>query len=77
MARARAGFEYFGVEIPTADLEVLRRLATDDDRSIGSLIRIIISEWILANGKARLIKTALMAEPKETNPTAVNPDDQK
>jgi hypothetical protein len=54
--------EYIGVELPTPDLEVIRRLAHDDDRSVGSQIRIAVATWISQDPKATLLKSALNAE---------------
>ena len=47
----RPGLEYFGVDVEKIDLEVLRKYAADEDRSVGSLIRLIVADWISKNPK--------------------------
>jgi hypothetical protein len=59
MPKIRPGLEYFGLDLDKKDLEVLRKYAFDDDRSVGSLIRIIVSEWISRNPKALKLKASI------------------
>jgi hypothetical protein len=54
--RNRAGFGYIGLDVPDSDLDVLRKVSAEQDRSVGSLVRFIISAWISNDATAMLLR---------------------
>jgi hypothetical protein len=53
------GAAYVGFELSATDLEVLKQRAEADDRSVGSLLRIITSEWVARDRQASALKAQL------------------
>ena len=58
MARSK-GAAYVGFELPPIELEVLKQRAETDDRSVGSLLRIITADWIARDKQASALKSEL------------------
>lgn len=57
MPRERPGVRYFGCEFPTDHVELLESLAAAEDRSTGSLLRIIVASWIEKNSRGAGVPT--------------------
>jgi hypothetical protein len=47
MARPdRKGMRFLGVDIDKADFEALQKIAAEDKRTVASLMRVVISDWL-------------------------------
>lgn len=88
MPRPRRDIEYFGCEFPVEHIELLRSLAAKEDRSVGSLLRIIVGEWIekhsrgagsTGTGRSPVPPAAPAAEPagEEEQPQAKPATDER
>src|SRR5580692_10138340 len=69
MPRERKDVEYFGCEFPKAHVELLRSVAAKEDRSVGSLLRIAVAEWIARNsqGSGSARSSPVMSNPREVS----------
>jgi hypothetical protein len=68
LPRNRKDLRNVTVELPVLDFEILRQLAEDDDRSIGSVIRKAVASFIEHSPRATILKAALSSARTEVPP---------
>jgi hypothetical protein len=57
----RKGMVYFGLDLPEADLAVVREVAEEADRPAGYVIRRILDSWIASDPKLSKRRAALQS----------------